>query len=381
MKTIIKILCWPFAFVKMIIAAVCSLVKEIYNAFNRWWDSMPDLLAIGLGLALSIWIYYSIGVGAVDFYRDNYGRQSHNDYQLSENIYVHRWVNGDKLFDATTGKYTTGKIDYMTVFADDSLAIYTVKNRYGFININTGKVVVNAKQNNYTYLWHFSEGLAAAEKDGKIGFINASNEVVIPFQYSCYPEQSDIYDEFLGFQNGMSIMVGDKGSMGLINACGEWVVEPIYDSISLPTEQGWRIVELDGRAGIINESLEVVRDTVYDQITYNEADFLYTFRKDQKMWAEDRYGNIVIPFMYEYSEVLYYTEEDNTIGARGDNSRPSLYARYNIGYRFGILDLRTGLPTTPAIYDYINAISADRFEVCLPNGENFIINSKGQLVE
>lgn len=35
----------------------------------------------------------------------------------------------------------------------------------------------------YDYAWHFSEGLAAVEKDGKIGFINKRGETEIDYQY------------------------------------------------------------------------------------------------------------------------------------------------------------------------------------------------------
>ena len=52
----------------------------------------------------------------------------------------------------------------------------------------------------YEWLLPASEGLIAAKKNGKWGFINTSNEVIIPFQY----------DNALSFSNGKAIVTEGK---------------------------------------------------------------------------------------------------------------------------------------------------------------------------
>ena len=50
-----------------------------------------------------------------------------------------------------------------------------------YLNVNTVRVVTDGQ---YKHAWHFSEGLAAVVADnGKVGFTNYDNEMVIPAVY------------------------------------------------------------------------------------------------------------------------------------------------------------------------------------------------------
>ena len=64
--------------------------------------------------------------------------------------------------------------------------------------------------------------MAAVRKDGKWGYINLKNEVVIPFEFTNRGVSS--------FKNGVATYYTDSG-IGLINLKGEIIAEPKYNSI------------------------------------------------------------------------------------------------------------------------------------------------------
>ena len=81
-----------------------------------------------------------------------------------------------------TGEVTAEKIkfDWTSASPNDSLGVFCSDGKRGYYNSYTGKIVVEAQ---YRRAWVFSEGLAAVQKNGHIGFINRKGEVVIPFRY------------------------------------------------------------------------------------------------------------------------------------------------------------------------------------------------------
>ena len=140
-----------------------------------------------------------VGIAALSafvFHEENYGRRYWENEALSKNVRVHGFNDGKyRVFNQANGEYTTGKLKWVSkTSTGDSLAVYAVPGKRGFLNVNTGEVVIDAEENDYTKAWVFSEGLAAVMKDDKIGFINTKNEVVIPFQfdYSAISSTTDI---------------------------------------------------------------------------------------------------------------------------------------------------------------------------------------------
>lgn len=149
---------------------------------------------------------------------------------------------------------------------EDSLAVYALPNRRGYINVNTGRIVIDAEANDYQKAWLFSEGLAAVMKEGKIGFINARNEVVIPFQYD-YSDECRMYDFGYLFHNGYCAMTNAEGDLGLIDRSGNWVVEPAYDQIWASHESGFRIVVDDGKYGVLDAAGAIVYPAVLSTLS------------------------------------------------------------------------------------------------------------------
>ena len=96
----------------------------------------------------------------------------------------------------------------------DGLARVSLNGKWGFID-NTDKVVIPL---NYDWVGSFSEGLAAVEHNGKWGFIDNTGKVVIPFKY----------DWAWSFSEGLA-RVSQNDKYGFVDNTGKVVIPLKYD--------------------------------------------------------------------------------------------------------------------------------------------------------
>lgn len=111
---------------------------------------------------------------------------------------------------------------------------------YGFIDPVTGEVLLEPQ---FVMAWESDprSGLAACVNDElKLGFVNVeTKQMVIPFQFdidSAYlnPFCRDEYPFFdFVFRDGLSLVPGSNGKVGIINETGEIVVPIEYDDIEV----------------------------------------------------------------------------------------------------------------------------------------------------
>lgn len=162
--------------------------------------------------------------------------------------------------------------------------------KYGYLDI-TNRVIIQFK---YGKAYNFSEGLAAVgERDGyynavigrvpnfKIGFIDKSGNVVIPFQFK--PQLASTTPEF---HEGLSPMGVSSNNywginVGYINKKGEFVIKPIYDSAE-PFENGLGQVQLKHKSGYVNYVGEEVIPIEYDYVCFENDSLVYCAR-----WNDD----------------------------------------------------------------------------------------------
>jgi hypothetical protein len=240
---------------------------------------------------------------------------------------------------------------------NDSLGVYAVGDRRGFINTKTGDVVIDAKANDYEKAWVFSDGLAAVMKDGKVGFIDANNKLVIPFRFD-YSDKCIMYEIGYLFHDGYCVMTNKDGKFGLIDISGNWVVEPEYDELWNAHKTGNRIVVNDGKHGVLDSCGNVVYPTEYFYIDVLSDGFILT--KDGKMWQVDLDGNVVNPFMFDGSGYMEYPV--SYCSNNGIEYALSDYMEYYINNNSGIMNRITGKPITPALYDDVYMISDKLFQ-------------------
>ncbi|MDE6321190.1 MAG: WG repeat-containing protein [Muribaculaceae bacterium] len=176
----------------------------------------------------------------------------------------------------------TPKFDNARTYFSEGLAAVKKDGKWGYIN-KSEEIVIPLIYDN---AGAFSEGLAAVKKDGKYGFINKSGDVVIPFLYGgCFP-----------FRNGTAA-VSIGGKHGHINTSGDIVIPLSYDHAD-PFFDGMAKVKKGGKYGYVDKSGKVSVPIIYDD-GRQFVDGLVPVRKGGKWGYVNKSGKVVIPLIYD----------------------------------------------------------------------------------
>ena len=243
-----------------------------------------------------------------------------------------------------TGEVTAEKIkfDWTSSSPNDSLGVFCTDKKRGYYNSYTGKIVIPAQ---YRRAWVFSEGLAAVQKNGMIGFINRKGEVVIPFRY---PYHGNPLSSFV-FENGHCIVADTTGKCGVINRKGEWIIHPNYDNIDAYEEY------------VIASSAGVRKQLTYEEKTINS--FVVDNIKVLTFTEKERYEN-------KDGEIVYLDIEVKT----------GLFS-YSVGGRCGLMDANCRRLTDP-LYSRIIAVDKNMYRALLLDSySEVILNGKGEVMK
>ena len=359
MKTLSKIFQALLGVVALSLTALIAGGRLAWRSIRNRWKIASKWVRRTIVTSFFLIVLAFAALVAYAIYDDAMGRW-YSDKRLSDDVVVYYFSDDTyRVYNKSIEKYTTPRIDWVTDAAyGDSLGVYAVGGRRGYINVKNGEIIINAKTNDYEKAWVFSDGLAAVMKDGKVGFINVDNELVIPFQFDYSSNRWG--DTGYLFHDGYCVMTNKDGKFGLIDISGNWVVEPEYDELWNAHKTGNRIVVNDGKHGVLDSCGNVVYPTEYFYIDIWEDGFVLT--KDGRKWQEDYEGNIVNPFVIDgvncYMKYpVSYSNENGVEYALSD------YAEYFVNRNSGIMNRITGRPITPALFEDVNMISDKLFEV------------------
>lgn len=224
---------------------------------------------------------------------------------------------------------------------ENPIVLFAKGGKRGFCNIATNEVIV--KPTTYTKAWIFSEGLAAVEKDGFIGFVNTNGDVVIKPKFSY---RGNYLAEFV-FHNGHCVVADSSNRIGVIDKSGRWIVKPLYDHIELAKE--YAIVYQDGE-----------------------------FKKQV-----DFSGNVVQDGIIDYVSNLYYTVNYSDLQTgKPDVAEAKIndFYEYHVGNYSGLINSK-GEIITPPIYTDIAGITPTLFKAQLQDWNSVVlINQNGQVL-
>ena len=215
------------------------------------------------------------------------------------------------------------QFDYAQNFSEKLAAVQTTNGKWGYID-STGTFIIEPE---YDHASRFSQGLGFVGKNGKFGFVNKSGEMVIEPQV----------DGGGSFNNELAnVLVENK--WGYIGTGGQFVIEPKFDG-----------------AEDFHEGLARIC------IAPEGGD---CFRSDGKKFGFiDKDGEIVIPAKFDYAEhfsgglAMAQTEKN-----------------------FGFID-KTGKWVIQPVYSNAGAAFSEGLaRVTTKNGENFFIDSDGEVV-
>ena len=382
MKRLTQIFQALLGVVALILTAIVAFGRLAWRTIRNWWKKRSKWVRRVIAPILILLVVGFVALIAYAYYDSEYGRKSWRDEVLSDNVEAHCFRDGKwRVYNSITEEYTTDKINWIAGMSNDndcSLAVYAIPNKRGYIDTITGEVIIDAKSNDYRKAWVFSEGLAAVMKDSKIGFINANNEIVIPFQFD-YSEKIESTGLGYAFHDGYCVMTNAEGKMGVIGFGGHWIVPPIYEQVWPQSACGHRIYIDNGKYGVLGTALECVYAEEYDFISINSEEKTFTLVRDGRMWKEDFCGDVVQPFLYEHTYYLNYPIGYNECGeiqyAFAD------FVKYEVMNNYGIMNRITGEPITLALYSGIKMLSKDIFEVQEHDSyEWYLLDTKGNVV-
>lgn len=230
------------------------------------------------------------------------------------------------------------KVDGTWKHGMDSIGIFEKEGKRGFYNLNTNKVLVPAT---YTHAWFFSEGLAAVEKDGKIGFINMKGAVVIPHQFV---HRTNDHPN-IAFEDGRCVMANGNGQMGVIDRKGEWVVKPQYDKVDL-TESGIFGTTSNSKL-LLSKKGEVIQNDLIVKVKPLKCNIQLKEKDSDGRW---RLQDVEMKMDY----YVYYTFANSD--------------------RCGLMD-KDGNRLTEPVYSKIEALNEHLFSFYLLDGETQLVKS------
>ena len=263
---------------------------------------------------------------------------------LNDDLVAYRTEDGKvSIKNSTTGVVTIKdvKLDWTLRSRNDSLAVFCSENKRGYYNMYTGEIAIPAQ---YRRAWVFSEGLAAVQKNGNIGFIDHKGNVIIGF---LFPYHGNPLTEFV-FDDGHCVVANAEGKCGVIDRKGQWLIQPEYDTVNAFRE--YAIVSKSGVSLQVSYDGRVLNSFVLDSV--------YELTFDEYERYENREGEI------EYAEKSVQT---------------GLYA-YCVGGRYGLMDGNCHRLTEP-LYGSIRAVNRNMFRATLLDGwSEVILNAKGDVM-
>lgn len=328
--------------------------RNLYWKFAR--EKQSDITIImktiyKIGIAVSAWVF----IGLVTIPPIVTSCSSDNDkvvematesgLLLGDDLVAIKSSDGKvSIKNTATGKVTIKdiRLDWTTSSPNDSLSVYCTEGKRGYYNAYTGEIAIPAQ---YRRAWVFSEGIAAVQKNGMIGFIDHKGRTVIDFKF---PYHGNPLSEFT-FKHGHCVAADTTGKCGVINKQGEWIIKPEYDNVSAYEE--YAIVSKAGVRMQVGYDGKVLNSFVLDDIDR----LTYT--------VQERYEN-------REGEIEYLDKEIDT----------GLFS-YRVGGRCGLMDANCHRLTEP-LYKSITAVDKNMFRATLIDYySEVILNAKGEVMK
>ena len=343
---------------------------KIQKPFNFAWTAGIIVIAVGIACGLFSELMAFIWCRMED-------RISNIEY-ISENVKAEYYTDGTcRLYERYSDTRLSKKLKFVDAcpMTDDSLTSYqSLEGKWGFIDMNSGKVVIPAV---YEKVWDFNEGLAAvADKDHKVGFIDKTGELQIPMM------NIDYRSGYYSFDHGIAILeeVG-TGQKGAINKEGAWVLPMKFYNIFYPDDSGFMKVSDGEHWGLYDSSGNEIFPIIYDDIYYDKGLKAVFIQNDGIKQLVTTDGEVIESFIVDRIQPLRYVVNYQPESESEYATHPYL-VDYTIDIYHGVLDTRTGKVVIPAIYDSIEMISKDMIKASLglENLESVVFNRHGNLI-
>ena len=379
---------------------VCQAVGWFFGLFGYkkvfsnliWWLFATSVTVI-LALFAVVFACKMVDIVYEKYYEEKYCYDPgcYNSLYLGKNIYYHDSGDGRSyVFNSLTEEKAIKNILWIArPEGEDSLICFCDGKKRGYFNMHTGQVVIPAK---YSHAWVFSEGLASVEEDGSIKFIDGTGEIAIDNVTSYRPRMDGLF-----FHGGYCVVDNNSAEICcLIDKSGRTVLPQDYNQIT-PSDnyQLWKVAQGE-RQGVYDSKLNPIIPLTECKLYLFEKEICMTM-PDHTMRKYDTKGHLIHDFYistvrsleYETDEIMNRPPTLNVIEedyaeVLDQNSRVKAVARlraYVAGDNYQGLMTPAGHPVTMPIYENIEAIGPDLYLCQVSNGDNIVVNGKGEMVK
>ena len=288
---------------------------------------------------------------------------SFNTLLSGTNIVLHE-PQSDKLVISQSGTYKVldqyGKAflkESYDSIASDTNYFYVLKNDTWSVINKFGRKISRQK---YEAIQPASEGLIAMKRRGYWGYIDFRGDEVIPPKF----------DEVSNFLN-LVAKVRFLDAYGSINQFGDWVCEPVYDTITLhenglnqariksrtdlidkngtllfqtynqlvPFGKGFIEQTAEGKKGFISAKGEVLKHPIYDEISFTPEDNILITEEDNYLSLTSDDGQRFYDLSGKYEEVLGKKEDFVGVKLDGKYGFVDMQGRLRIANRYDSIRL------------------------------------------
>ncbi|MCD8350468.1 MAG: WG repeat-containing protein [Planctomycetaceae bacterium] len=226
--------------------------------------------------------------------------------------------------------------------------------KVGYINSNLDVVIAPRFRRGYGF---DKNGLAPVEQDGLMGYIDATGEPVIPFQYT-------LASNFRG-QRYAHVQKRDGSSRGygLVDETGREVIPPIHDDVMGTPERGYVAMKKGDKWGLWSMDGTLLWPYEFERIDgYVNDPTLVRAKRDGKWGFMNVGGDTVIPFIYD------------EVSAFGSNE----VAPATLDGKAGFID-KNGEEVIPFDYDFAGPFGQNGLAPVGRNGRFGYINMAGEI--
>jgi hypothetical protein len=206
------------------------------------------------------------------------------DGEVRGGLYPMATMAGYGFIDSTGRVVIEPQFTQVTDVWVDGLMSVSLGELFGLVDAN-GHVVLPPTQVRQVFPEvAFRNGLARAETDTGLGFINRHGDFVIPAMFS----------NTYGFNEGVAPVRDFNKRWGYIDTTGTWVIEPQFDEVT-PFTDGLAVFERDRKWGIINRSGRILlEDHPHPLVPFSKG--IVRFSPRSEGWGLiDTTGRVVMP--------------------------------------------------------------------------------------
>ena len=213
------------------------------------------------------------------------------------------------------------------------------------------------------------QGMILAQKNGKEGFIDINENILIPF----------IYDDVGVFSKCVDLAPAAKNKkQGFINRKGETIIPFEYDYVSYVRyfyEPGIAVLLKNGKYGVINAENKIIVPFIYSKIDFDRGNEVIIVWQQEK-WAcfsttGEQLSNFVNYEIVKKSPLGFLPKDSKNLPILITDKKTENYAYLDKNHNFII---------PFGMYDYADVFGLGRKAIVANKGKYGIINEYGELV-